>query len=172
LTESEPTNTTAPASDTFAHPPGASPPRPGNRKRPIRRSVKREAGVYLWDEEEVSRKLGFTPHEFDTVFRRLSNGGYISATWKYVTIGSGRGVSGYYDLRCDVVTETGLRRLGELPDPHKQFLMGLEAAIQEIKTDNRLTEAEKKREIDWLEEASSSQDRLRQMRLRPYSVVM
>jgi hypothetical protein len=30
--------------------------------------------------------------------------------------------------------------------------MGLEAAIQEIKTDNRLTEAEKKREIDWLEE--------------------
>jgi hypothetical protein len=49
---------------------------PRNQKSPFRRSVKREAGIYLGDKEEVSRKLGFTPHEFDTVFRRLSNGGY------------------------------------------------------------------------------------------------
>lgn len=46
----------------------------------------------------------------------------------------------------------GLAQIGELSDPQERFLLGLEAAIQAIREDDRIPEEEKRRGIDWLEE--------------------
>jgi glycerate kinase len=47
----------------------------------------------------------------------------------------------------------GLRAIGELPNPQESLVAGIEAAIQAIREDRQIEEAEKKRRIEVLEEA-------------------
>lgn len=46
----------------------------------------------------------------------------------------------------------GLRAIGELPNPQESFVAGIEAVIRAIKEDESISEPEKARKIDALEE--------------------
>jgi hypothetical protein len=116
-------------------------------KRLITRRVKAQRGVH--DEEtgeDILSKLDLSANEFLKTLDRLRNAGYIEAPIKKYPS---------YDIYTFYyVTEVGLRALGMLPDPQAQFIQGLQAAIEAIKQDDRLTEEEKQREINWLQEGT------------------
>jgi hypothetical protein len=117
------------------------------KKRLITRSVKEEQGIYdRRTGENILEKLGLPLSEFLNTVKRLREAGYISANW-----GDAQ-VYGFYFLDITLVTEKGLRLIGELPNPQDQLIQRFETAIYVIENDDRLTETEKKREIDWLEE--------------------
>jgi hypothetical protein len=45
-----------------------------------------------------------------------------------------------------------MREIGELPDPHAELMQRLDLAILQIQQDQRLSEAQKRQTISWLEE--------------------
>jgi hypothetical protein len=51
------------------------------------------------------------------------------------------------------LADKGLIEIGELPDPRERLILGLDAAMRSIQRDPTLTDEEKKRRIDWFEEA-------------------
>jgi hypothetical protein len=51
------------------------------------------------------------------------------------------------------LTEKGLLAIGEMPDPQERLALILEAAIQAVEKDDSLDKDEKKKRIDWFEEA-------------------
>ena len=51
------------------------------------------------------------------------------------------------------LTEKGLVAIGEMPDPQERLALILDAAIRAVQRDASLAPEEKKRRIDWFEEA-------------------
>jgi DNA-binding transcriptional ArsR family regulator len=116
------------------------------KKRRFSQSVKTEVGHYNEKTgENVTENLGLAHRELSHTLDRLTDGGYVRRNRS-----GGRGKQEGWEYT--LVTEKGLRLIGELPDPQDQLIQRFETAIYVIEHDDRLTEAEKKREIDWLEE--------------------
>jgi hypothetical protein len=98
----------------------------------------------------VADSLGLSPAECVNLFQALGRNGYIDIHYardpqlplSYPPLGID-----FYGL-----TDLGLREIGELPDPEREFMERLDATIQAIREDVNLTESEKQEKIDWLEE--------------------
>jgi hypothetical protein len=109
-----------------------------------------EPGIYpggnTAPQNNAANRLGVSGGEAVGLFKyvcregyvRLSYGSDLSKTVDFVTV--------------EYIAPRGLLEIGELPNPHERFLMGLEAAIQAIREDDRMSPETKKKGIDWLEE--------------------
>ena len=128
-----------------------------------------QAGVYVNEppdtssrKEEISRELGVLPAEFALRLERLEQSRYVSLTGqpytgeqqRYLNYPMYKPPSSSDYVNVDFVTEAGLIVIGELPDPQAQLIRGFESAIEAIKHDYRLTEAEKRQKINWLQEGT------------------
>jgi len=66
--------------------------------------------------------------------------------------GSGASVP-FSRLKVEYLTSKGMQEIGEFPDPQQRLILGFDAALRTIRQDNSISEEEKKRKIDWFEEA-------------------
>ncbi len=95
---------------------------------------------------DIAQDVGINGAEAVSLNSRLDADGYINISWDRHPGATMRSVV------LEHLTDRGLIEIGELPDPQQRFFMGLEAAIRAIREDDRLSQEEKKRGIDWLEE--------------------
>lgn len=107
-------------------------------------------GVYMGSvsdpERAAARTLGVSGGEAVSLFRYVCRQGYVSLNPRS-DISSSFGL-----VIVESISNRGLLEIGELPDPQQRFLMGLEAAIQAIREDDRIDQETKEKGIDWLEE--------------------
>lgn len=82
-------------------------------------------------------------------FVRLVDEGFINAKLD-TTI---KGGPPFSSAQVRGLTNKGLIEIGEVPDPQERLILGLDAAMRSIQRDPTLTDEEKKRRIDWFEEA-------------------
>jgi hypothetical protein len=82
-------------------------------------------------------------------FVRLVDEGYINAQLQKGVLGG----PAFSSALVRGLTEKGLIEIGELPDPTERLVLGLDAAIRVIQRDPTLDEEERRRRIDWFEEA-------------------
>lgn len=95
----------------------------------------------------VADELELSGGETLSLFRRAISENYLGVDLEEGAMRKEFGTSALH-----YITDRGLAQIGELSDPQERFLLGLEAAIQAIREDDRIPEEEKRRGIDWLEE--------------------
>jgi hypothetical protein len=99
-----------------------------------------------WDEVtiratgvSIPSQLGLNAPECKNLLSQLSSEGYIRLYRQ--NIERSRQEKERYAM--PYLTDKGLRELGELPDPQAQLIQGFDAAIEAIKRDRSLPDAEK-----------------------------
>ena len=105
-----------------------------------------DVGVNVGSGPTAAQALGVSGGESVSLFRYVCSQGCVltspqsdlSRSFSMVTVES--------------ISNRGLLEIGELPDPQQRFLMGLQAAIQAIREDDRINPEDKEKGIDWLEE--------------------
>jgi hypothetical protein len=96
----------------------------------------------------LAGELDLSGGETVGLFRWAESEGYIRPN--YGSMGQGGEVSiGVLDH----LESKGYELIGELPDPQERLALILEAAIRTVQKDDSLDKDEKKRRIDWFEEA-------------------
>lgn len=97
-------------------------------------------------EDDVAHLLSVSDAQAVRLFRYVCREGFVHVSPQSDLSRSHSLVS------VENISDSGLLEIGELPDPQQRFLMGLEAAIQAIREDDRIPYEEKKRGIEWAEE--------------------
>ena len=98
-----------------------------------------------WEGVDVGEKIGVRSAEAISMFKRLAQAGYIITDVRPLESFGTPGVWG--------LTNDGLAQIGRLPDPQERLVLGLDAAIRSVQRDSTLGDEDKKRRIDWFEEA-------------------
>jgi hypothetical protein len=96
----------------------------------------------------LAGELDLSGGEAVGLFNWAESEGYIRPN--YGRIGRGGEVS---IAVLDHLESKGYELIGELPNPQERLAIILEAAIRAVQKDNSLKEDEKKKRIDWFEEA-------------------
>ncbi len=111
--------------------------------------------LYVWLETELqsrrialSEELGLSGGETVGLFRWAEAADYINPNYGSV----GRDVQ-LASAFLEYLEPEGYELIGELPSPQERLALILEAAIEAVQRYASLDQHEKKRRVDWLEEA-------------------
>jgi hypothetical protein len=97
----------------------------------------------------LARELGLGGGETVGLFRWAESEGYIRPNYGAL----GRDYGDWKRGTLEHLQSKGYELIGELPDPQEHLARILDAAIQVVQRDASLDPQEKKRRIDWFEEA-------------------
>jgi hypothetical protein len=119
-----------------------------------------QAGVYLrvvgspdvgMQQTSLAEELSLSGGETVGLFKWAESEGYIRPSY-----GGSAQISPGTEVPAaglDHLETKGYELIGELPDPQERLALILEAAIRAVQSDDSLSQAEKKRKINWFEEA-------------------
>jgi hypothetical protein len=97
----------------------------------------------------LAGELDLSGAETVSLFRWAEEAGYIRPNY-----GGRLGRSAPTPMgSLEYLQPKGYELIGELPDPQERLALILEAAIRAVQKDESLSEGEKKKRIDWFEEA-------------------
>jgi hypothetical protein len=114
-----------------------------------------ELALVLWFDDVLglADELGMPQAEGAAIAQRLYHEGFLEGNLgKGYTVTLGVRVS-FSMLKVEYLTSKGMQEIGEFPDPQQRLVLGFDAAIRTVQQDDSMPEAEKKRKIDWFEEA-------------------
>jgi hypothetical protein len=117
-------------------------------------------GVYVDDSSlNIAEELGLDAAECISLIETLATTGYLGGYRRPVGRPNARGYIEDLDREKENqtrwishLTDSALREIGELPDPHADLMQRLDVAILQIQQDQRLNETQKRQTISWLEE--------------------